>query len=638
MAFDGITIAALAHELKQKITDGRISKITQPEKDEIVLQIKSDAGNFLLSLSANPTLPMAALTQEKKNAPLTAPAFCMLLRKHISGGRIRQIIQPGLERILEFLIEHLDEMGDLCQKRLIIELMGKHSNIIFCDDKGMVLDAIKHVSAAVSSVREVLPGREYFRVLTQEKTDLGLDCNSVPNAEDTVQGSDSPSEETARDSVLQKDNSEQRFVSQDESFIQSHTSLEKLTGICENVLFAKPMPAVKAVYQSFVGFSPAMAQELLFASGIDGDRPFEAASTDEKTKFCHVLYEMLDKTARGEFSPCLVTDKGTGAPLEFGVFNYRMYPADAQQSYESVSELLYAFYGAKSKVTRIRQKSSDLRHIVTVALERCSKKYDLQIQQLKDTEKREKYKVYGELLHTYGYQASEGDKSITALNYYTNEEITIPLDPEKTAMENASRYFERYQKLKRTYEFLSEETQKTAADKYHLESVLSSLEMAQTEDDLAQIRAELTAAGYIRAHGREKGKARKTISKPLHYISSDGYDIYVGKNNFQNEEITFQLAKGNDWWFHAKKRPGSHVILRAGNTGEEIPDRAFEEAAALAAHFSKSDGQTKVEVDYIQKKHVKKPAGANPGFVVYYTNYSMLAGGDISHLRLVEEV
>ncbi|MBR6316564.1 MAG: NFACT family protein [Lachnospiraceae bacterium] len=623
MAFDGITIAALAHELKQKITDGRISKITQPEKDEIVLQIKSDAGNFLLSLSANPTLPMAALTQEKKNAPLTAPAFCMLLRKHISGGRIRQIIQPGLERILEFWIEHLDEMGDLCQKRLIIELMGKHSNIIFCDDKGMILDAIKHVSAAVSSVREVLPGREYFRVLTQEKTDL-------------MQSTVSRGEDSSHVSVLQREDTAQE--SDPESFIQSHTSLEKITGICENVLFAKPMPAGKAVYQSFVGFSPAMAQELLFASGIDGDRPFEAASTDEKTKFCHVLYDMLDKTARGDFSPCLVTDKGTGAPLEFGVFNYRMYPADAQQSYESVSELLYAFYGAKSKVTRIRQKSSDLRHIVTVALERASKKYDLQMQQLKDTEKRDKYKVYGELLHTYGYQASEGDKSITVENYYTNEKITIPLDPDKTAMENAARYFERYQKLKRTYEFLSEETEKTAADKYHLESVLASLEMAQSEDDLSQIRAELASAGYIKSHGREKGKARKTVSKPLHYISSDGYDIYVGKNNFQNEEITFNLARGNDWWFHAKKRPGSHVILRAKNSEEEIPDRAFEEAAALAAHYSKSDGQTKVEVDYIQKKHVKKPAGANPGFVVYYTNYSMLAGGDISHLRLVEEV
>ncbi|MBR4759263.1 MAG: NFACT family protein, partial [Lachnospiraceae bacterium] len=571
---------------------GRISKITQPEKDEIVLQVKSDSGNYLLSLSANPTLPMAALTQEKKNAPLTAPTFCMLLRKHISGGRIRVIRQPGLERILEFWIEHLDEMGDLCQKRLIIELMGKHSNIIFCDDKGMVLDAIKHVSAAVSSVREVLPGREYFRVLTQEKTDL-------------MEGRD--------------------------------YSGEEILEICEKDLFAKAMPAGKAVYQTFVGVSPIMAQELLFESGIDGDRPFEAASAEEKKAFCHVLYELLERIASGAFSPCLVTDKETGVPLEFGVFPYNLYQDSMQQPYESVSELLYAFYGAKSKVTRIRQKSSDLRHIVTVALERCSKKYDLQMQQLKDTEKRDKYKVYGELLHTYGYQAQEGAKSITVENYYTNEEMTIPLDPDKTAMENAARYFERYQKLKRTYEFLTEETEKTAADKYHLESVLASLEMAQSEDDLAQIRAELAAAGYIRAHGREKGKARKTVSKPLHYISSDGYDLYVGKNNFQNEEITFGLAKGNDWWFHAKKRPGSHVILRAKNNEEEIPDRAFEEAAALAAYYSKSDGETKVEVDYIQKKHVKKPAGANPGFVVYYTNYSMLAGGDISQLKLMEE-
>lgn len=266
-------------------------------------------------------------------------------------------------------------------------------------------------------------------------------------------------------------------------------------------------------------------------------------------------------------------------------------------------------------------------------LERNRKKYDLQARQLKDTDKRETYKVYGELLQTYGYQAEPEAKEIEALNYYTNEMIRIPLDPTKTPLENAKRYFEKYNKMKRTYEALSHLIVETRDEISYLESVSNALDIARTEDDLAQVKEELTQSGYVRRKFTKKKEKFK--STPLHYISSDGYDMYVGKNNFQNEELTFSFASGNDWWFHAKKVPGSHVIVKS--LGDEMPDRVFEEAGKLAAFYSKNNGSEKVEVDYVEKKHVKKVKGQKPGFVIYHTNYSLIADTDISMLQEVSE-
>ena len=253
---------------------------------------------------------------------------------------------------------------------------------------------------------------------------------------------------------------------------------------------------------------------------------------------------------------------------------------------------------------------------------------------MKDTEKMEKYKVYGELINTYGYNLESGCKSFQALNYYTNEEITIPLDPTMTPQENAKKYFDRYNKLKRTAQALEEQLQDTKEEIQHLESISTALDIALLESDLSQIKEELQEYGYIKKHftGKKKALAK---SKPLHYVSSDGYDIYVGKNNYQNEELTFKFATGNDWWFHAKKMAGSHVIVKSKN--EELPDRTFEEAGRLAAYYSSGRTAPKVEIDYIQKKHVKKPNGSKPGFVVYYTNYSLMIEPDISDLKLLSE-
>ena len=303
-----------------------------------------------------------------------------------------------------------------------------------------------------------------------------------------------------------------------------------------------------------------------------------------------------------------------------------------KKEFESISVLLETYYSTKNKLTRIRQKSIDLRKVVQNTLEKDIKKYDLQIKQIEDTEKREKYRIYGELINTYGYGVTPGSKEFTANNYYTGEDIVIPLDPTLTPSENAKKYFEKYNKMKRTYEVLTELTISVKEEIDHLESILASLDIALLEEDLVQIRMEMEQCGYLKKKYQNKqNKKEKITSKPFHFISSDGYHMYVGKNNFQNEELTFKLATGNDWWFHAKGAPGSHVIVKAGN--DELPDSTFEEAAKLAAFYSKANTQDKVEIDYIQKKHIKKPAGAKPGFVIYHTNYSMMIDTNIENIR-----
>lgn len=572
MAFDGIVVADLVHEFRNQLIGGRIAKIAQPETDELLLTIKTTDGQRRLLISADASLPLVYLTDANKPAPMTAPNFCMLLRKHIGGGRIVDIRQPKLERIIHFTIEHLDELGDLCRKELIVEIMGKHSNIIFCTSDGKIIDSIKHVPAQMSSVREVLPGREYFIPDTMHKADpLTVDADTF-------------------------------------------------TGLLKE----KPMPVSKAVYTSFTGISPVTAEEICHLAGVDSALPAKEYSEDILFHLYTQFTIYLSAIKEGRFTPAIYYDGRE--PKEFAALPLDHLDGYECREYPSISEVLNTFYSTRSLLTRIRQKSADLRHIVQTALERNRKKYDLQLRQLKDTENREKFRIYGELINAYGYNVEEGARKLDALNYYTNKMVSIPLDPTKTPQENAQRYFAKYNKQKRTFEALSELSKETLEDINYLESVQTALDIALTEEDLAQIREELAGAGYIRRRFTKKKVRIK--NEPLHYISSDGYHIYVGKNNLQNEELTFHFASGNDWWFHAKQAPGSHVIVKSN--GDELPDRTFEEAGRLAAYYSSMRGSDKVEIDYVQKKHVKKPNGAKPGFVVYYTNYSLVIDSDIS--------
>lgn len=573
MAFDGITVRALADELNTELSGGRIAKIAQPETDELLLTIKNKNTQHRLCISANASLPLVYLASENKPGPMTAPNFCMLLRKHISNGRITRIAQPKLERILRIEIDHLDELGDVCHKVLIVEIMGKHSNIIFCDDKNTIIDSIKHIPAQVSSVREVLPGRPYFIPDTMGK--------------------------------------------QDPLSVTEETFARTLAG--------KPVSLSKAIYTGFTGISPVVAEDICFCASLDSRKSALDLADEEFSRLSRQFFNYMEEVRRGHFHPGIYF-RTDGTPQEFCAIPISHYQEFSFTGYSSISEVLRTFYAAKNTVTRIHQKSADLRRVVQTALERNRKKYDLQSRQLQDTQKRETYKVYGELINAYGYNLGPDAEKLTCQNYYTGEAVTIPLDPAKTPQENAQRYFARYNKQKRAFEALSGLIQDTADDIRYLESISNALDIALGEEDLAQIKEELIQGGYIRR--RNARKKAKFTNKPLHYLSSDGYHMYVGKNNLQNDELTFSFASGNDWWFHAKQAPGSHVIVKTN--GGELPDRTFEEAGRLAAFYSKKRGSDKVEIDYVEKKHVKKPNGAKPGFVVYYTNYSLVIDADIS--------
>ncbi len=587
MAFDGIVVSALVRELNDRLTGGRVMKVAQPEKDELIFTIKNYEQMRLL-ISADAGLPLVYLTETVKESPLTSPAFCMLLRKHLQSAKLLSVSQPGLERIIYFDFEHLDDMGDLKKKRLIMELMGKHSNIILCDDQGVIIDSIKRIPSSVSSVREVLPGREYFATDTMHKHDP-LTTGSESFA-DIIRG--------------------------------SNTTISR------------------SLYMCFTGISPMMANEVVYRAGIDPDLNSNAIEDDMLTHLYKTFERLMEDIGNGSFTPNIVDIDGE--PEEFGAVRLTLTesrPGAEVRNFGSVSAMLEDFYERRNLVSRIHQRSADMSKVVSNAIARAVKKYELQNKQLEDTEKRDKYRIWGELLTTYGYMVNEGDKSVTVNNYYDGEDITIPLDPQLNAIDNAKAYFDKYAKLKRTNAALTKYIEESRQELEHLESVRLSLSLAEHEEDLETIREELAQFGYMKrpsVKGRKTGgrKSGRRTSEPIVYETEEGFKIIVGKNNFQNDEITFKLATGGDWWFHAKGCPGSHVVLKS--EGKEVPDAVFEKAAGVAAYYSKNRDNDKVEVDYLQRKNVKKPNGAKPGFVVYYTNYSMVAQPGIGGLKTGE--
>ena len=580
MAFDGVVISNIVRDMKERILGGRIYKIYQPENDEINLVIKNQGTTYRLMLNASATLPLVYFLSENKVNPQTAPNFCMLLRKHIGNGRITGIEQPDFERIIVIEIEHLNEMGDLCHKKLVIELMGKYSNIIFIEENGKIIDSIKRIGAQTSSVREVLPGYDYVMPPNEKLNPLFID--------------------------------EQTFC---------------------NEILEKSMSIEKAIYSSITGFSKVTANELCYEAHVDGNFSTDSLAPQNKKDLWEVFSVLKQNIQNGNYQPVIVYNNGE--PIAFNSFALTMYSDYEQEEFLDISVLLTAFYAKKDVYSRIRQKSTDLRRILSIAVERTAKKYDIQCKQLKDTEKREKYRIYGELLQAYGYGLTAGEKSITVMNYYqNNEEITIPLDETLTPLENANKYFHKYNKLKRTYEASQMLVKESKAMLEQLMSLQNSMEIATSEADLLEIREEMVMAGLIKAKTTKKNGGKMEKSKPLHYLSSDGFHMYVGKNNLQNDRLTFKTAGSKDLWFHAKEMPGSHVIVKLEGA-EDVPDATYEEAARLAAFYSSGKTSPKVEIDYTRRGNLKKPPMANPGYVIYHTNYSMVALPDIHGIEEV---
>ena len=567
MSIDGICLHALNFELNQKLSDSHIKKIAQPEKEELILTASKDRETFRLLISSLASLPVIYLTTENKTSPMTAPNFCMVLRKYLNSGKITSVNQIGLERVLDFEIEHLNELGDPAKKHLYVEIMGKHSNIILCDEENTILDSIKHINAFVSSVREVLPNRPYF----------------VPK---------------------QSDHFDAFSISKDDFY---------------NVLLKKPLPMKKMILSSLVGFGPVIAEELCYRANIDSDASVLSLSDWQKDVFYEVFINLIKDVGKNNYAPTVILKNNR--PLEVYPFALSHYEELEQKSFSSMSEALEFFYATKNLKNNMEQRSCDLRKQIQTILDRNRKKLIIQEKQLKDTLSMEKYRLYGELLTANAYRLESGIKKAKLMNYYDNSTIEIPLDETLSAMENANKYYAKYNKLKRTKDALDTYIEETKKSISHLEMILSSLSIAESEEDLTQIRQELFEFGFTKKRPTVK-KGQKKKSAPLHFVTSDGYHIYVGKNNFQNEEVTFKIATGNDWWFHSKTIPGSHVIVKANN--EELPDHIFEIAASLAGYYSTGREQDKIEIDYTQKKHLKKVAGAAPGYVIYHTNYSMI--------------
>ena len=575
MAFDGIVTKSIINELDD-IIGGKIDKIYEPDKNTIVLGIYSKGMHYMLNICIDARNCRINLSTHSKVNPLVAPNFCMLLRKYLMNARLSNISMIGLERIVNLEFETINEFNEIEIKTFVVEIMGKHSNIIFVDN-GVILDSIKHVNSIMSSVRQVLPGKDYFIPDTMSKKDpLTVDKEEF-----------------------------------------------------EATVFSKPMPLSKAIYTSFTGISPTIAENICFECKFDSSQPANTLVKGDQNIIWMSFYQLINNIKAENFYPTIY--EKDDKPEEFSAVKLSTFSDCKAISYESISELLENYYAKKNQYTRMRQKSVDLRKIVSTILERDNKKYNIQLKQLKDTEKKDKYKVYGELLTTYGYSIEPGTKSFETVDFYSGKPVTIPLDPTISPIDNAKKYFNKYTKLKRTYEALIDIIKETKNSIDYLETINVAIDIAGNEEDLKAISNELAETGYIKKRNLNKGKKVKDKSKPLHFISSDGFDMFVGKNNIQNEELTFKVATGNDWWFHSKTFPGSHVIVKCNN--QELPDATFEEAAHLAAHYSKGSNQDKVEIDYIQKKHIKKVAGAMPGFVIYHTNYSMTVSPDISRIK-----
>lgn len=571
MALDGITTSAIVSELKSALVGGRIDKIHQPVSDEIRMTIRGlGSGAKKVIISANSAHPRIHLTESTRENPMTAPLFCMVMRKHIAGGKIVDICQPNFERIIILRVESANEMGDITTKNLILEIMGKHSNLILTDENGKILDSIKRVTHEKSSVREVLPGKEYVFPPSQDKKN--------------------PLEAERGDFLFSL-------------HLQEGRKLQEF------------------IYQTYTGISPIMAGEICSRAGLDSSNSCQETTIEEGERLFDAFDKTLAEIKSAVYQPAIYYQKENNRIVDFAVLEMTQFSGLQKKSFDSVSALLEGFYQERDNAAHIRQKAHDMRRLVMSNIERCAKKKEIQLKTRRETKGMDMWKKKGELLTANIYAVPQGVTTFKTIDYYEADmpEIEIAIDPAKTPAENAQKYFSKYNKAKRTLAALEIQEKQNNEELVYLESVLNALENAKDDADLSEIRTELAESGFIRRQVQKKGSQKPKKSKPLHYVSSDGYDIFVGKSNLQNDELTLRMAEPTDIWMHTKDIPGSHVIIRT-NGQSELPEATMEEAANLAAFYSKAKNSSMVPVDYTQRKNIKKPNGAKPGMVIYLTN------------------
>lgn len=561
MSMDGLSLYSAMNELNKRLAGGKIDKIQQTDKEELLLMVRSLGQTYRLLINASAADNRVQLTELKKQAPSEAPMFCMLLRKRIAGGKIVRFEQERLDRVLKISIETYNDLGDLSEFALYCELMGKHSNIILVNEKGVIVDAIKHIGLGMSSVRFVMPGLEYSAPPAQDKQD--------------------PSKASVDDFSM--------------------------------AMCMVGMSIAKALSNAFFGLSPAVAAQLV-------------ARYTDKTE-CTQLSE-AEREELAERLTAFYADMAQGKEKASAVLNAlgeteAVYPfaiaGGGIKLYDSIGEALDSLYINSDRREWAKRHGASARKVLQNNIERCEKKLALYADALNSGEQMEKCRLYGELLTANLHSLKSGTDTAAVDNYYADpvERIAIPLDRQLTPGENAQRYYKKYQKLKAARDMAIVQREQTLSELNYLEGQLDNLTKCTAENELSELIEELKDQGYIKRDKGGKKKMKLAASKPMHFVSSTGADIYVGKNNRQNDELTLRFASPNDIWMHTKNIPGSHVIVKGAS---EQDTATMTEAALLAAYYSRARGSENVAVDYTPRKYVKKPAGAKPGMVIYTTN------------------
>ncbi|NMA86300.1 MAG: fibronectin/fibrinogen-binding protein [Tissierellia bacterium] len=589
MSLDGIVVSSIVEELNEKILGGRIDKIYQQEKDEILINIYNKGENHRLLISASSNSPRIHLTQSSKPNPQNPPMFCMLLRKHLAGGRVLNVEQFLMDRIIFIDISSIDELGMNTEKRLIVEIMGRHSNIILIDKENLkIIDSVKRVNYEISRVRQVLPGLKY--------------------------------EYTNTDKINPSDLNEEEF----------YTLLKENNA--NTLIF-------KFFYSNYMGLSPLIGKEICYDANIDIKRTIISLDLEERKMLYNSFKNIVNKIKQKDFTPVLIKNNYDNSYLAFHTLDIEQFGNENKLYLDSISQVLDQFYYKNDMADRINQKSQSMAKTIETKLERSQKKLSKQKEELLEAKDREKYKIYGDLISANLYAIEKGSKEIEVENFYSEnlDKIKIPLDKRYSGAENAQRYYKKYSKLKNANILLSKQILETEDEINYLEHVLNSIDNCEETIELEEIKEELIKEGYLK--GGKKNK-KKTVSKtkPLHYISEDGFHIYVGKNNRQNDYLSLRFAQKEDLWLHVQKMPGSHVIIKS--EGQDIPDSTLEESAVLAAYYSKGKHSKNVAVDYTHRKNVRKPKGAKTGMVIYENFNTIFVNPSkeiISNIKKVED-
>ena len=547
MPMDGVMLGFMVRELRERLLGGRVDKVAQPEKDEILLTVRNHGENHVLLLSASANAARMHLTWEKKNNPLEPPVFCMLMRKHVLGARIQDIRQIDGDRVAEIDFEALDDMGDYVIRTLICEFMGKYSNLILTQNGGRIVDSVSRVTDDISRVREVLPGLLYQR----------------PSSQGKLRG-DAPDKDALADRLYQAQG-----------------------------------PAAKALQGAVAGLSPQTAREITLRAAGDVDiRLEEADIADFSEKVCGIIAAFP-----GMARPTLVVDD-EGRAADVTPFTYLTRAAMENRPMDSLSQAQEAYYLTRDRADRIHQRSAALSRTLKSNIERCERKLALQMTALRDSERMEEYRVKGELLSASLHLVGKGAKSVELVNYYDEAltPIVIDLDVKLSPAQNAQRYFKLYQKARSAARLASDQIARTREELSYLEGQMDNLSKCSGESELFEIRQELEREGYLKPNRSRRDMKSLPPSQPMKFVSTDGSVILVGKNNLQNDKLTFSAQPG-EVWLHAKDIPGSHVII----VGEGPTQKTIEEAASLAAYYSKGREGGRVAVDYTLRRYVNMP-------------------------------